>query len=158
MATAQCTVRPASADDLEARLSLGDRPEPTGLQRRTWLQMMETRDLSVYLAEVEGMVVGTATVMTMQNLTYECAPTLFIEAVIVRPQFRRRGIASALLNRALDDARSAGCNKVQLLSHKRHATDGAHELYTKLGFEAEAEGFRLYLQEMPQDVKLASEG
>jgi hypothetical protein len=47
---------------------------------------------------------------------------------------------------------------VQLLSHKRHATDGAHELYTKLGFDAEAEGFRLYLHEVPEEVKLASDG
>ena len=35
--------------------------------------------------------------------------------------------------------------KVQLLTHKRHATDGAHALYESMGFEAEAEGFRLYL-------------
>jgi hypothetical protein len=35
---------------------------------------------------------------------------------------------------------------VQLLSHKRHAVDGAHGLYLGLGFDAEAEGFRLYLR------------
>jgi len=42
-------------------------------------------------------------------------------------------------------ARSASCYKVQLLSHKRHASDGAHALDASLGFRAEAEGFRLYL-------------
>ena len=39
------------------------------------------------------------------------------------------------------------CFKIQLLSHKRHAHDGAHRLYRSLGFEPEAEGFRLYLGE-----------
>jgi hypothetical protein len=50
-----------------------------------------------------------------------------------------------MLGRALDDARRESCFKVQLLTHKRHAIDGAHHLYPSLGFEAEAEGFRLYL-------------
>ena len=36
----------------------------------------------------------------------------------------------------LADTAAAGCNKVQLLSHKRHAHDGAHRLYITLGFEA----------------------
>lgn len=49
------------------------------------------------------------------------------------------------MQRALNDARAASCRKVQLLSHKRHADDGAHQLYCSLGFTAEAEGFRLYL-------------
>jgi hypothetical protein len=51
--------------------------------------------------------------------------------------------------------RSAGCKKVQLLSHKRHSSDGAHRLYTSLGFEPDAEGFRLYLGQVPMAVKEA---
>ena len=111
--------------------------------------MRATTGLSVYVAEVEDAVVGTASAIVMPNLTYRCAPTLFVEAVVVRPSHRRRGIASAMLRRILSDARSAGCNKVQLLSHKRHASDGAHRLYSSVGFEPEAEGFRLYLGERP---------
>ena len=79
----------------------------------------------------------------MPNVTSGCAPTAFIEAVVVRPSHRRRGIAKAMLQRILTDARVAGCNKVRLLSHKRHASDGAHRRYTSLGFEPEAEGLRL---------------
>ena len=51
-----------------------------------------------------------------------------------------------MVERVLSDARAAGCHKVQLLTHKRHATDGAHDFYRSLGFVAEAEGFRLYLE------------
>lgn len=81
----------------------------------------------------------------MPNVTYGCAPTLFIEAVVVVPARRREGIASLLLSSVLAEAKPLGCHKVQLLSHKRHADDGAHDLYRQAGFEAEAEGFRLYL-------------
>lgn len=110
---------------------------------------MCTADLHIYVAEVEDAVVGTAAAMLMPNVTYGCAPTAFIEAVVVLPSHRRRGIAKAMLQRILADARAAGCNKVQLLSHKRHASDGAHRLYITMGFEPEAEGFRLYLTERP---------
>lgn len=117
--------------------------------------MIDTIGLTVYLAEVNGEAIGTATLLTMPNLTYDCAPTAFIEAVVVAADHRRQGIATELMRRILDDARSAGCNKVQLLSHKRHATDGAHRLYTGLGFEAEAVGFRLYQQRVPDAVRAA---
>ncbi len=117
--------------------------------------MLRSDDLTVYLAEVDDQVVGTATLMTMPNLTYGCAPTAFVEALVVAVGHRRAGVATAIMRRLLDDARSAGCNKVQLLSHKRHAVDGAHRLYTSLGFEPEAEGFRLYLQEVPAAVRAA---
>lgn len=119
---------------------------------------MRTPDLTVYLAEVGGEIVGTASAMVMPNVTYECAPTLFVEAVVVSPSHRRRGIATAIMRRVLADARAVGCNKVQLLSHKRHATDGAHQLYTSLGFEPEAEGFRIYLMQPPGVVEAARGG
>lgn len=117
--------------------------------------MMRAEHLTVYLAEIDGDPVGTATAMTMPNLTYDCCPTTFVEAVVVVHDRRRQGIATAIMGRVLGDARAAGCNKVQLLSHKRHVSDGAHRLYTSLGFEAEAEGFRLYLTQLPAAVQAA---
>jgi ribosomal protein S18 acetylase RimI-like enzyme len=115
--------------------------------------MSGVEGLRVYVAEVDGDVVGTATSMMFPNLTYDCAPTTVIEAVVVAHDARRQGIATALLCRVLEDAKAAGGNKVQLLSHKRHSNDGAHRLYTSLGFEPEAEGFRLYLRGVPEGVR-----
>lgn len=110
-----------------------------------WARMMDNDEMTIYLAESGDTPVGTATLMLMPNITYACAPTAFIEAVVVVPDMRRRGIARLMLKRAIEDARTAGCDKVQLLSHKRHLEDGAHDLYRGLGFAAEAEGFRRYL-------------
>lgn len=163
---ARCTIRLAEDDDLLHVLSVHSRLEVAGQPRRSasdeerqaWARMMAMPDLAVYIAECDNDVVGTATLMTMPNVTYRCAPTAFIEAVVVVHQHRRQGIATAMLARVLEDARSLGCNKVQLLSHKRHAADGAHTLYTRLGFEPEAEGFRLYLQRVPAAVQEARRG
>lgn len=156
-------IRAAGPGDLLAVLAIhgqgasaGVCPEgATDLQQRTWARMQRSEDLTVYLAEIDGNAVGTATQLLMPNVTYQCAPTAFIEAVVVAQAHRRKGIATAIMRQLLDDARTAGCNKVQLLSHKRHATDGAHRLYTSLGFEAEAEGFRLYLRQVPAAVRAA---
>ncbi|MFD7844543.1 GNAT family N-acetyltransferase [Nocardia sp. NPDC059764] len=155
----ELVIRAAGPADLLAVLAIhGQDPSSiaTELQRYTWERMMRrSEDLTVYLAEIDGKPVGTATQLVMPNVTYDCLPTAFIEAVVVAAEYRRRGIASAMLRRLLEDARRAGCNKVQLLSHKRHAADGAHSLYSSLGFEPEAEGFRLYLQRMPEAVQAA---
>ena len=58
--------------------------------------MMESPDLTVYVAEVDGEVVGTATTMVMPNVTYDCAPTAFVEAVVVVPA-HRRSLATAAM-------------------------------------------------------------
>lgn len=147
-------VRTAGPDDLPSVLAVHARRAPGGepprsaseSEERVWQRMTRSQDLTVYLAESGGEPVGTATVMVMPNVTYDCAPTAFVEAVVVVAEQRRRGMASGIMRRVLDDLSAAGCDKVQLLSHKRHAEDGAHSLYTSLGFVPEAEGFRLYLR------------
>jgi len=151
-------IRAAAPGDLEAVLEVlaegGPAPDDgrgdaaaaaSDQQRRTWERVTGTPDLTVYLAEQHGVAIGTAAMLLMPHVTYDCRPTAFIEAVVVRRAHRRRGVARRLLEHALDDALGAGCLKVQLLSHKRHAVDGAHQLYRSLGFTPEAEGFRLYL-------------
>jgi ribosomal protein S18 acetylase RimI-like enzyme len=156
-------VRPARPDDLLAVLQVmaeggPDRTPPdaaTAAETATWARMMATADLTVYVAEVDTTVIGTVTLLTMPNLGYDCAPSAFVEAVVVAAAHRRVGIGTALMRRVLADAQMAGCNKVQLLSHKRHATDGAHRLYTSLGFDPEAEGFRRYLGPVPDAVLAA---
>ncbi len=154
-------VRRAGAADLDAVLDVlaesgatrssetAEQRPASEMQRATWGRMMRTADLSVYLAEQSAVPVGTAAMLVMPHLTYDCHPTAFIEAVVVKYAHRRRGVARQLLDRALGDARKADCLKVQLLSHKRHASDGALRLYEAAGFAAEAEGLRLYLAPWP---------
>jgi GNAT superfamily N-acetyltransferase len=147
-------VREASPGDLLAviRLQAQSRPSSgplpgraTDRQRAMWERMMATDDLTVYLAEADGEPVGTACLLVMPTLGYDCSPAAFVESVVVARDHRRRGAGRALMERVLADARASSCRKVQLLSHKRHADDGAHAFYRSLGFASEAEGFRLYL-------------
>ncbi len=117
----------------------------TERQRSTWDRMMSTPDLIVYVAESDGQAVGTTSLLVMPHLTYDCHPTGFIEPMVVAQAHRRRGVGRTMVERVLRDARAARCRKIQVLSHKRHANDGAHDFYRSLGFIPEAEGFRLFL-------------
>jgi GNAT superfamily N-acetyltransferase len=89
--------------------------------------MMGTDDLTVYLAELEGQVIGTATLLTMPNLTYGCAPTAFVEAVLVARDHRRKGVASAIMRRLLADARLSRLSNLELarLAEEAHRSSPA---------------------------------
>lgn len=151
MSADRYSVRKAERDDLLSAVRLIDlsphlvEDQITALQRATWDRMVANQDLTVYLAESGPEPVGYTASLQMPHLTYSCRPTVFIESMHVFEGHRRRGVARRMVERLLADARADGCHKVQLLTHKRHAVDGAHDFYRSLGFKAEAEGFRLYL-------------
>jgi GNAT superfamily N-acetyltransferase len=144
-------VRPARRGDLPGVLRLQSPSRALGsdqiseTQQLTWAQMLGTDGMTVYVAVAGEEVVGTATLLVMPNLGYDCHPSALVEAMVVAVSHRRGGVGRMLVTRLLSDARAASCRKVQLLSHKRHAHDGAHAFYRSLGFAPEAEGFRLYL-------------
>jgi hypothetical protein len=110
-------IRHAGPKDLDAAISLsvseGILPglPVSKLEQETWRRMMTSPDLTIYLAAVGKEVIGTTTTMTMPNITYDCAPTLFIEAVRAAQAYRRQGIASAMIKQALVDARVLGATK-----------------------------------------------
>lgn len=133
-----------SRDKIDGRSPVRTEPD-SDAERLNWRRMLGTHDLSVYVAEADGVVVGTVMLMVMPNLGYGGRPTGFVEALKVSEALRRNGIGRLLMDQLLGDARALGCHKIQLLTHKNHAGDGAFDFYRSLAFEPEAEGFRLYL-------------
>ena len=67
---------------------------------------------------------------------------------MVAASARRRGAGTALMRRAIEIAREAGCYKVNLISGNERT--GAHDFYRSLGFEAIGQGFKAYLFERRQ--------
>jgi hypothetical protein len=51
--------------------------------------MMRTEGVTIYLAEIGGVAVGTASLVIVPNITYECAPTAFVKGVFVAASQRR---------------------------------------------------------------------
>jgi GNAT superfamily N-acetyltransferase len=110
---------------------------------KAFTAMTGTPHNRMLLAESEGEIVGVLQLTFIPGLTRRGATRAQIEAVRVRSNVRGKGIGSALINRAIQEAKSAGCALVQLTSDKRRLR--AHLFYHRLGFCQSHEGFKLEL-------------
>ncbi len=65
--------------------------------------------------------------------TFECAPSLYLEDLFVRPAFRRRGIGQGLLTHLASLARARGCRRMEwaVLDWNRPALDFYQDLGAK---------------------------
>ena len=88
-----------------------------------------------YVALCDGQVVGY---MGAHNVVGE----VYITNVVVSPQFRRRGIAEALIKNLMDVTLSEGAEFLTLEVRKSNA--GAIGLYSKMGFETVGERKSFY--------------
>jgi GNAT superfamily N-acetyltransferase len=96
------------------------------------------------VAEVDGRVVATLQLSFLPGLARRGALRAQIEAVRVDAGVRGTGIGGAMVTWAVEEARRRGCALVQLTSDKRRPE--AHRFYSRLGFAATHEGFKLALQ------------
>jgi ribosomal protein S18 acetylase RimI-like enzyme len=96
-------------------------------QRLSWVYTVsefgKTLDVRLYLGKIEGRAVATAAI-------FYGSRAAAVKHVSTLPEYRRRGIASALTVFSLEDARRAGCRYAALTSSPE-----GYPVYRKLGFE-----------------------
>lgn len=109
---------------------------------RIFEQIERDPNRRLFVAEVDGRVVGAADLLIMPNLSHNGLPWAWIENVIVAEDLRRKGIARKLVERLVQTARESGCYKIGLSSDRRRAA--AHRLYESVGFDQYGLGFRIY--------------
>jgi ribosomal protein S18 acetylase RimI-like enzyme len=85
--------------------------------------------LSGYVWEENGRIVGNTSVIPFKHNKQR---VYLIANVAVYPEYRRKGIARALTQRAIEHAREKQIDNIWL--HVRDDNPGAYELYRQLGF------------------------
>lgn len=141
------SIRPATADDLPALLSLyrqlnpDDPLLPNDVATTGFTAISEQPGMTVLLGLSGDTVTSTATLAIIPNLTRGGAPYALIENVVTDERYRKRGHAGALIKRAFDHAWSAGCYKVMLLTGKTDAATLA--FYEGCGFAQNKTGFQI---------------
>jgi len=145
---ARVHIRPAAKADLPDVLRLYAQP---GLDEGSVLPIEEAQrifdryarypDYVLYVAELDGNVVGTFAVLVMDNLAHLGAPSAIVEDVAVDPAHQGEGIGRAMMTHALEVCRSKGCYKMALSSNLKRQK--AHEFYDSLGFERHGYSFRV---------------
>jgi GNAT superfamily N-acetyltransferase len=154
--SAGATIRLAQRGDLPALVALfaadgvgghGDTtdPEILPLYEAAFDRIAANPLDSLYLAELDGEVVGTFQTTLMTSLTGRGSSSLSIEAVQTRADMRGRGIGAAMVGYAVEHGREAGVRLVQLISNNKRVD--AHRFYKRLGFKPTHSGFKMKLRD-----------
>jgi predicted N-acetyltransferase YhbS len=126
------TILPETADEALAIEWLHERTFGPGRYARSAYRIREGRkhalDLS-FIARIGTLLVGS---VRMTPICIGETPGLLLGPLTVEPPFRRHGIGSALIARALDDAKARG--------HKLVVLVGDEPFYGKCGFKRVPKG------------------
>ena len=107
---------------------------PEAAARARFASILQQPGYRIFLAcdPLDGAVVGTYTLLLIDNLAHRGAPSAVVENVVVDSRHTRRGIGRQMMAHAIAQARAAGCYKLALSSNSRRAS--AHAFYRSLGF------------------------
>lgn len=133
-------IRTAADDDLPALLDLY---EQAGLGQGAHMDLARAQSLLARIraypdyrifvtTEGNRAPIGTYALLIMDNIAHDGRPLAVVEQVVVSRERRGNGIGSHMMRHAMEEARRAGCYKLQLSSHTRF--ERAHAFYDKLGF------------------------
>jgi GNAT superfamily N-acetyltransferase len=137
----------ATAARLVSAGTLSPGAEDPELVGAYWDAVAETRRRlgEVFVAEVDGEVVGVTQVMVFPHFQHTGGWCCEVESVHVREDQRGRGVGSALLGAAEALARERGCYRIQLTS--RNVRTDAHRFYWANGYDQMSQGFKKLLGE-----------
>lgn len=102
------------------------------LAQRQFAQVVSDPTLRYFVVECDGMLVATCTLTVIPNFSRGLKPYGVIENVVTDPNYRRRGLATAVLRAALGEAWSRGCYKVMLSTGSKRET--TFRFYEQAGF------------------------
>ena len=135
-------VRMLSDDALGARREVFSQPVASGYSQAVAAIDADPNN-ELIVAELGGTVVGMLQLTFIPYLTYQGRWRALIEGVRVSSSVRSRGIGGALIQWAVDRARSRDCVMVQLTTDRTR--DEALRFYERLGFVASHHGMKLHL-------------
>src|SRR5262249_35019477 len=113
--------------------------------RRMFARFARYPDYTLYVAEVEGAVVGTFALLVMDNFGHLGAPSAIVEDVVVAPHMQSRGVGRVMMEFARRKGIEKRCYKLVLSSNAKR--ERAHSFYEQLGYERYGYCFRLDLAE-----------
>lgn len=145
-------IRRATAGDIETLVRLrvemmaetdghGDAESPGAAAlaeaNRTYMRgAVPSGEFVAYVAEANGVIIATSGVTlyrTAPNPGNLSGMQAYILNMYTLPEWRGRGLASALVERLVDHARAAGATRVAL-----RATDVGRRVYERLGFTSDS--------------------
>ena len=100
-------------------------------------KIIENPDHIIHVAEVDGMIVGSTTLLIEQKFIHEGGKVGHIEDVVVSKEFEGRGIGIKLVTSLLEVAKTENCYKTIL-----DCKDELISFYERIGFKQESNQMR----------------
>ena len=119
------------------------RPDDQIHQRDAFDAIARDPNHLLLVAEFEHQRVGSFQLSFIPGVSRQGAWRGQIESVRIHPDYRNRGLGSAMMTWAVERCRQRGCGLVQLTSDRQRSS--AHRFYERLGFSPTHTGFRLSL-------------
>ncbi len=142
------TLREATEVDLPAILALysqlgQDDGTVLGLEEAGTIfnRLQGYPDYRIYVALIDGKVIGTFALLIMDNLAHRGARSAILEDVVVEEGLRGQGVGKKMMAYAADLCREKRCYKMALNSN-RHRVE-AHRFYESLGYERHGYSFAI---------------
>lgn len=134
------TVREIRANELHALLELylhlheTEIPDNTEYLESTWQTITEDENHHIFVAEENGQLVSSCVCVIIPNLTRGVRPYAFIENVVTHKDYRNRGFATAVLQKAKQIAEENHCYKMMLLTGAKD--EKTLRFYQKSGYNS----------------------
>lgn len=147
------SIREAEKRDLPGVLALYAQPDlddgvvlPMIDAERIFARFERYPDYTLYVAELDGRIVGTFAMLVMDNLGHMGAPSAIVEDVAVGPMLQSKGVGRAMMAFAMERAKDKNCYKLVLSSNAKR--ERAHAFYENIGFERHGYSFRVVFSEV----------
>lgn len=140
-------LRLATQDDLAQVVQLyrhlipEEEPCDLNTAEASFTQLMQWHGSGIIVAEIDGAIMASSTLIVIPNLTRGGKPYGLIENVVTHSDARRRGLGRKVLHFAAEQAWAAGCYKVMLLTGTDRPDN--HAFYAAAGFEQSKTGFQM---------------
>ena len=149
--TSEVVVREALEKDLPQVLALYAQPglddgHTLTAEQATqhYRRFKEYPNYRLFVAELNGAIVGTFALLIMDNLAHLGAPSGVVEDVVVTAELRGKRIGRRMMEAALEICRESGCYKMALSSNLKR--EAAHAFYESLDFEKHGYSFRVVFE------------
>lgn len=121
---------------------MGFKHDYTGAVDKFQSHILPSPDYYLWVADLDGKVVGTAMMHLQHKLSYHCGTAAHLEDVVVDADCRGQGVGEQLLQTAIETAKAHDCYKLMLTCYAKTAV-----YYERFGFEQHDIGMRLELKE-----------
>jgi ribosomal protein S18 acetylase RimI-like enzyme len=100
-------------------------------------------DYKIYVAKENGKVIGTFSLLIVENIIHQGHSSGLVESVVVHTNYRSLGIGKKMMEYAIQKCKEANCHKMSLSS--RTIRERAHSFYERLGFKKHGYSFMIEL-------------